>query len=387
MPPLPRAAPGWRREPYRILFPVGAALAVAAVLPFALGGAGGGALGLFHSVAQVEGFLTSFVIGFLFTFLPRRTGTVSPGALEVVAAAAIPVAAVSSAWMGDALLAHGLWIAILSLVLAFAVRRLGRALASGRAPAALVWLPAALAAGAAGAALVIASSRFDLASGPWLWSIGRGLLTQGFVAGLVLGVGSVLLPQLTREEPPPAAEPSRHARAVALHALAAAAFYGSFPLEVLGDVRAGVALRALVATLVLWLAARLDRLPSVPGLHRRLAWLAAWLVPAGFWMAALLPRLRTAALHVVFVGGFAQLTLAVSAHVVLSHGGRPEHLRGSPPALRLMAALLAVAFAGRILAGLDLARIPEWLAVSGAAFVGAVVCWAAAVAPGLRPRP
>jgi uncharacterized protein involved in response to NO len=141
-----------------------------------------------------------------------------------------------------------------------------------------------------------------------------------------------------------------------------------------------------VATLVLVLAARIVRPPSVPGLHRRLAWLAAWLVPAGFWMAALLPRLRTAALHVVFVGGFAQLALTVAAHVVLSHGGRPERLRESPIALRVMAALLALAFVGRVLAGVDLARIPEWLAVAGAAFAGAVVAWAALVAAGLRAR-
>lgn len=380
------AAPAWRREPYRILFPVGAALGVVAVLPFALRGAGGGALGLFHSVAQVEGFLTSFVVGFLFTFLPRRTGSAPPGPLEMTAAIALPVGAVALAWIGEAALAHALWLGLVSVVLAFAAPRVGKAVALGRAPAVLVWLPVALAAGGAGAVLVMGSALVGPASGPRLWAVGRGLLTQGFVAGLVLGVGSVLLPQLTREEPAAPQAPSRHRRALALHALGAAAFYASFPLEVLGDARAGVALRALVATLVLALAARLGRPPTVPGLHRRLAWLAAWLVPAGFWLAALLPRLRTAALHVVFVGGFAQLTLAVAAHVVLSHGGRPDRLRGSPLALRLMTALLALAFAGRIAAGVDLARIPEWLAAAGLAFTGAIACWVALVAPALRAR-
>jgi uncharacterized protein involved in response to NO len=287
--------------------------------------------------------------------------------------------------VGEAAVAHALWLGLVAIVLAFAVPRLGAALAGRRAPAALVWLPVALAAGGVGAALVMASALAGPGSGPRLWAVGRGLLTQGFVAGLVLGVGSVLLPQLTREEPPAAEAPSRHRRSVALHALGASALYASFPIEVLWDVRAGVALRALVATLVL-LRARLDRPPSVPGLHRRLAWAAAWLVPAGFWMAALLPRLRTAALHVVFVGGFAQLTLAIGAHVVLSHAGRPERLRGSPPVLRAMAALLALAFVGRVAAGLDLDRIPEWLAASGAAFTGAVACWVALVAPGLRGR-
>jgi uncharacterized protein involved in response to NO len=379
------AAPGWRREPYRLLFPLGGGLAVAAVLPFSFRGAGGGTLGLFHSVAQIEGFLTSFVVGFLFTFLPRRTETRAPDAIEMAAALVLPVAAVGSAWAGETVLAHGLWLGLLLVVLGFAAPRVGRALALRRAPAVLVWVPVALAAGAVGALLVAGSALAGAAWGPRLWAVGRGLLTQGFVAGLVLGMGGVLLPQLTREAPAEAASPVRRGL-LARHAAAAAVFYGSFPLEILWEPRGGMALRALTATLVLLLAARIDRPPTVPGLHRRLAWLAAWLLPAGFWLAALLPRLRTAALHVVFVGGFAQLTLAVAAHVVLSHGGRPERLHQSPLALRLMAALLALAFAGRLLAGVDLARIPEWLAVAGAAFAGAVGCWAVLVAPGLRAR-
>jgi uncharacterized protein involved in response to NO len=386
MPTPHLAAPGWRREPYRLLFPVGAGLAVVAVLPFAFRGAGGGALGLFHSVAQVEGFLTSFVVGFLFTFLPRRTETAAPDALEMGAALALPAAAVGSAWIGENVLAHGLWLGLVVVVLGFVAPRLGGALALRRVPAVFVWVPLALAAGAAGALLVMGSGLAGPGRGPQLWAIGRGLLTQGFVAGLVLGVGGVLLPLLTREEPARVIDPARQRGRILLHALGAAAFYGSFPLEILVDQRRGIAIRALVATLVLVLAARIVRPPSVPGLHRRLAWLAAWLVPAGFWMAALLPRLRTAALHVVFVGGFAQLALTVAAHVVLSHGGRPERLRESPIALRVMAALLALAFVGRVLAGVDLARIPEWLAVAGAAFAGAVVAWAALVAAGLRAR-
>ncbi|HEX5631612.1 MAG TPA: hypothetical protein VFX50_00220, partial [Gemmatimonadales bacterium] len=58
-------SPRWRREPHRLLFPLGAVLGVVAVLPFARRGSAGGALALFHSVAQIQGFLTCFVVGFL----------------------------------------------------------------------------------------------------------------------------------------------------------------------------------------------------------------------------------------------------------------------------------------------------------------------------------
>jgi uncharacterized protein involved in response to NO len=375
----------WRQEPYRILFPLGAALAVVAVLPFALRGVGGGSLALFHAVAQIQGFLTCFVVGFLFTFVPRRTGTPPPAAWQLGAAVALPVLAVVLAWGNAAVLPHVLWLVLVAVVLGFTVRRLAASPARGRVPAVFAWVPLSLLAGAAGAALTAFGPRLGGTAGMHAWAVGRGLLTQGLVAGLVLGVGGFLVPQLTRgEAPPDLAEPRTTRLAASLHAAAAALFFASFPLEVLADTRAGVALRALVATAVLVIVARLHRAPTLPGLHRRLVWLGAWLVPIGFWMWALVPRFRGAALHVLFVGGFAQLTLAVATHVVLSHGGRPERLVESPRALRVMAALLAAAFGARIAAGIDLRHVAGWLAFAGLAFTAALAAWAALVAPVLR---
>ncbi len=389
MPPAPHlSAPPWRREPYRILFPQGAALAVAAVLPFPLRGAGGGSLALFHSVAQILGFLTCFVVGFLFTFVPRRTRTRAPAAWEMLAAIALPAAAVASAWADARELPYVLWLGLVVVVLAFTVRRMRAEPARGRLPPVLVWVPISLAAGAAGAALAAAAPILSGGGGPRSWAIGRGLLVQGLVAGLVIGVGGVLVPQLTRGEDAPDAREAAAARRAALrHALAAAAFFASFPLEVLVSVRLGIALRAAVATAVLVAVARLQRPPTAPGLHRFLVWLGAWLVPLGFWVAAIFPRLRGAALHVLFVGGFSQLALAVATHVVLSHGGRPERLSQSPRSLRAMALFLAVAFGARIAAGLDLRHVAAWLAVAGAAFIGAVASWAVLAVPAIAAGP
>jgi uncharacterized protein involved in response to NO len=375
--------PGWRREPYRILFPLGAALAVAAVLPFPLRGAAGGSLGAFHSVAQILGFLTCFVVGFLFTFVPRQTNTAGPEGWEMAVAVAVPPLAVTFAWAEAGFVPYVLWLAVVVVAIGFTVTRLRARGAGAAAPALRAWIPASLAAGAVGAVLVAAGPILAGGGAPRSWAIGRGLLVQGLVAGLVLGVGGVIVPRLTRgerEAAPP--DPPRARRHLASHALAAAAFFASFPLEILADVRLGLALRAAVATAVL-AAARLDRPPALPGLHRWLVWLGAWLVPLGFWVAALFPRHRGAALHVVFVGGFSQLALAVATHVALSHGGRPERLSASPGPLRAMAVLLAGAFVARIAAGLDLRHVAGWLSAAGAAFTAAVLCWAVVVVPAL----
>jgi uncharacterized protein involved in response to NO len=382
--PPRRPVPGWRREPYRILFPLGAALAVVAVLPFPLRGAGGGSLGAFHSVAQILGFLTCFVVGFLFTFVPRQTHTAGPEGWEMAVATAVPPLAVVFAWAEAGEMPYVLWLAVVVVAIGFTATRLRAGAGRGAAPALRVWIPASLAAGAVGAVLVAVSPLLSGGGAPPPWAIGRGLLVQGLVAGLVLGVGGIIVPRLTRGQADPAvlAPDPRARRALGAHALAAAAFFASFPVEVLGDVRAGLALRAAVATGVL-VAARVDRPPALPGLHRWLVWLGAWLVPLGFWIAALFPRHRGAALHVVFVGGFSQLALAVATHVALSHGGRPERLSASPGALRAMAVLLAAAFVARIAAGVDLGHVAGWLSAAGAAFTGAVVCWAVVVVPTL----
>ena len=72
MRPTFSSAPTWRREPYRLLFPLGGLLGLAGVLPWLLFG-----LGLshrydpvFHSLTLVQGFLACYVLGFLFTFVP-----------------------------------------------------------------------------------------------------------------------------------------------------------------------------------------------------------------------------------------------------------------------------------------------------------------------------
>ena len=107
--PALSAAPPWRRDPYLLLFPLGALLAWAGVLPWLLFSLGATRLYLpmfeaigyraaFHPVAQVEGFLTCFAVGFLFTFVPRRTGAAPPAWWQMAVALAAPVVSVVCAW-------------------------------------------------------------------------------------------------------------------------------------------------------------------------------------------------------------------------------------------------------------------------------------------------
>jgi uncharacterized protein involved in response to NO len=383
----PYAPPAWLdvRDPWRVFFPMGVVLAWSGVVHWLLfaTGATDRYLSVFHATVQIQGFMTSIAVGFLYTFVPRRTGTAPPSRVEMVAGVAAPIAVTIAAWQERWAIAQALWAAGAVIVTAFVVRRLRSPGGAGRVPGVFVWVPLALLSGIAGAALVAVAAVLGPHEVPEIWQLGRGLLLQGFVSALVVGVGGTMLPALTRGEPAPGTAASPRAGVLA-QAPAALLFLASFPVEVYVGPRPGLALRAAVAGGVLVSAARLWRLPSAPGLHRQFIWIAAWLLPAGYVAAAADPALRSAALHVAFIGSFALMALSVSLHVALSHGGHPERLAMRSWQVWAMGLLLLASVVFRLLAGVDPVRLQWWLAPSATCFLLGTVAWMSLVFPAIR---
>lgn len=384
------AAPAWRREPYRILFPLGIVLAWVGVGKwFLLASLGVGTFASAgHAITQVQGFLMCFAAGFLLTAIPRRTGSAPASAGLVALAALAPTVTTLAANLGAFSLSQLAWLVLVVALVTFAVRRLrGGGGARRRPPNAFVWIPASFLLGLVGTVLMALR-----ALGPeWMrvHDVGKDLLVQGLFLGLVLGVGSLVFPLITREEGPPdgTASPSDR-RARLLHLVAALGLGGTFVVERWLDVRAGLALRAAITAGVLLAAARLWIPPRLPGLHRWLVWLGAWCVPVGLALAAALPTYhRVAALHVLFIGGFSALALAVGVHVSVSHSDDDGPLEGRPWQVALLALLLAVSVAARLAMAYDPLRLWTWLGVSSAAFVLATLAWGALVVPRLSSVP
>lgn len=384
--PSPELAstPTWRREPYLLLFPLGALLAWAGVLPWLLFSLGAtplyrpmieaiGYRAAFHPIAQVEGFLTCFAAGFLFTFIPRRTGTAPPASWQMAIALFAPVVSVACAWYEKWLAAQIAWLVLIAVLVGFAGRRMARG--RRRSPPSFVWVVAGLAMGASGAVLAGVGMTLD-APAFWLHLVGRGLLSQGLFTGLVLGIGGLLLPVITRGVDPTAGRPPR-AWAYALHALLAAGFTGTFFLEHAVSVQAAYALRAAIALAVVIGSLGALQPPTLPGFHRQVARFSVWMLPAGYLWVAVAPEYRRAGLHLVFLGCFTALVLAVSTQVGLSHGGRPAKLLGRPWQLVASCALLVAALVARVLLEVDPPHFHLWLGTSAAAFLSATVPWAA----------
>lgn len=388
--PAARSRPEYpllRREPYRLLFPLGVALSWAGVLPWLLFAIGSidAWVPVFHAMAQVEGFLACIAAGFLLTMIPRRTATNPAAAWEIAAVATAPVGAAAFAWFERWAVSQIFWLAFLVVLTQFALRRFRARTAAQSVPASFVLVILALLLGAAGAVLAAVGAAREEEGLWWLHEAGRGLVLQGVISCLVVGVGTLIVPHVTRNEAPSALRSARNTRL--LYLLAGLIFAGSFFLEALVSVRVGFAVRAMVLALAFVPGAGLWRPPTLPGMHRRLLWLGSWALPLGYALAAVFPEYRKACLHVVFIGCFATMVFSVALHVALTHAGHAAQLDGRRAGLILLGALLASALAARSLVDLDPARLRLWLACAATAFLSATILWLILARRALRAEP
>lgn len=378
--------PAWRHEPYRVFFPLGLALAWAGVLHWLLHGLGllADYRPVFHSITQIQGFLMCFALGFLFTAIPRRTGTAAPAAWQMILAIVCSIGIVVCAWLGWFGISQIFWIAIVITLIGFAVKRFRSGRATRRPPNSFVWIPLSLAIGVAGSLLIVL---YGILGDEYyrLHELGRLLLLQGMFSGLIVGAGGMVLPLLTRGVGPPDGETTTRDRRVRLaHAAAALLLVGSFWWEHAIDLQSGLAFRAVLMGWLLVIVGGIWRMPTIPGWHRRLVWLSAWMIPLGYTLAALFPEQKKAGLHVVFIGGFAMIALSVGLHVTFAHGGHQTLARGKPWQVPLYGGLLIVSGLLRALVDFDAPRFFTWLVASAGTFLVATLFWAGLALPRMR---
>jgi uncharacterized protein involved in response to NO len=171
--------------------------------------------------------------------------------------------------------------------------------------------------------------------------------------------------------------------ALSAHVAAAAIVALSFWIEATSSLRSGLFVRATAILFVYLFALRLWKPPSRPGWNATAIWVAAWLVPGGYLLAAAFPSVAIAGLHVTFIGGFALLALLISTQVTLGHGGFVDLRLGRPwivPALTLVM-LTAIGF--RTAMELDPRRFFVWMAAGAFSFLCGALMWMLFVLPKL----
>jgi uncharacterized protein involved in response to NO len=381
-----RGAPDWHREPFRIFFPLAVVIGWIGVghwLLYVLGVTSSFS-GFLHGQLMMQAFMMAFAVGFLLTAVPRRTQASPPSTLEIATAVAallaVTVAALRQRWA----LAQLAYIALVLLLLQFALRRFMTGGGARRPPASFVLVPIAVAQGLGGAVL-IARAAADGAA-PWMIGLGRLLVEQGVFLCLAVGIGSLVLP-LMSGSPPPAdlgSTPGERWKAGGYAALGVA-LAATFVFEQAGWVRAAPIVRAALVAGGLAVGGGAWRPPGKSGLHRRLVWTSVWLMPIGLIGAGLFPDLRIAALHVLFIGGFSLMGFGVATHVSLSHLDLEVLALGKPAAVRVLGATVLLAMLARVAADLSHTYF-EHLGCAAALWLVGSGVWLAFLAPKLARR-
>lgn len=365
-------------EPFRIFFPLAAALGLAGVSPWVLFALGHwpGYPGNLHAFTMSEAFLVAPAVGFLGTMVPRRTGTEPLTVLESLliggGLAGVPILA----GLEQVRLSQLSYLVALATLGAFLVRRLRASPKERLLPASFFLMPLGVALALTGLALLL-----DAPAAPALQLLGRSLAQQGLMLGLVLAVTPMLSPILTHGGPP-REDPATRARAPKRMAIFGAALALSFPLE-LAEPHAGLVLRGLVMLAALATAGRLFQRVTAPGLHRRLYKVALALTPTGLLAAGVVPAHRTAFLHLTFIGGLSVMIFAVASHIVMLHTGRRELAEGNPKPLVAVGALAVLAALTRASADFAGASFLKALLAAASMWLLAAVVWTAFILPQL----
>ena len=362
----PATSPHVTPEPYRLLFPLGilAALGGSVVWPATWMGVVGYP-GTLHRELMIPGFEQCFVSGFLLTAMPAFTHGPRCSRLELGLAVAFALATLAAAFLGALPAVAGAQLASVLLLVTALVRRVARS--RQLPPEEFAFVAFGLTAGLLGVGLQLAGAFNAAPALPARFP--ERLVSLGMVLSLVTGLGSLLVPTFAGM-PRPLALPGiagpheRHGRRP-FYLTIVAVLALSFLADALAIVRVGPLLRAAAVTTMLLAGWKLLRRPGHRTLHAHALWLSGWAILVGLWLTALFPAFELAGLHVVFIGGFALLTLGIATRVSVAHGSHP--LAVEPGVLSpAIVALLGMTLAGRLAAEADPQRRMLWLACAGA---------------------
>ncbi len=314
--------------------------------------------GRLHAHLMMGVFLLSYAVGFLLTALPRLTRTSFTHRYEFlgfsllmgwIALVGVYDPTERSFFAGTTLVA--------ALLFVFGWRRIKRA----------------------GAALpdffpMLFWGWFSLFAGSLLTfteqgSLGEALFYQNFMLCLALGIGVFLVPKILDY---PVAPRIRGRTAFFLIGLTLTL---SLVAVELGVAAQAAYARAFVASFVVlfgWNIFTKAARKSILGSGIRLA---AWMMLGGLWGLAVFPEYRLESLHVLYVGGFAVLTLMVASRVILSHGNYDLTAELKNAHIKYALCFFSLAAATRAAAVFVPNGYEKHLAYASAAFIAGAVVW------------
>ncbi len=322
-----------------------------------------------HSQLMIYGFFAAMITGFLMTAVPRMTGVEDANDVEVFA----PLFLVITQWV-LALRQMQTAAAIVYLFqLVFVIFFIGRRFAKRdhRPPAGFVFIPFAFLLAITGILIEVLQLQFGIValalSKPILFLSG-----QAFLYNLILGLGSRLIPTLCRL--PNALSPDvRYKEDFFKLFFFALLFNASFILQFLGYEFISLSLRSVLILVYSFLVFKLHQRPiqwTNLGLGIRLAVLFIFLSDFLPLMSSLPVNFFQ---HLLYIGGFALITLMISVRVTLAHSGQSLDAEKNSKTILLVQLMLGAAAIFRVIYMFHLNL--SLLIISAVLFLIAVVFW------------
>lgn len=333
-------------NPYRIFFFVGILSALVGVSYWPLFGLG--ATGHYprteHGTLMYFGFMYSYIMGFLFTAIPRMTQTKPLGRGELVFAVSLQIALLASTIGTAQIWSIGFAFSCYLFMVAFLLRRV-RETEATPFPG-LMFIPAALFMAAVG----FVGHRLSAGNDSFLLS----LAGEAFVMNLILGLGSRLIPYISGlvTQSPDSVSPSRNGLAHCIFVLCT--LNSGYLLGNFGDTSVGAAMRSFATWWATVFLLKAFRRPQ-PGKTLALGLqISAFFLAFGQTMRLPMFGLGLAGAHLVYIGGFTLMTLLISTRVVLSHGNAGLEYENRSWGLGVMLGLTGASAVMRFLAASDL---------------------------------
>lgn len=267
-----------------------------------------------HSRLMIIGFVFCFVSGFLMTAVPRMTSTPPLSPLHYAFTLFLQVSFLVTTLSGLNMISETLALALfLNILIFFILRKMkmnGRSLPSG-----FIFIPIGLTCGFVGQLLVVMSLEFGFN----FIRIGKLLLYEGFVLNLIIGLGSRLLPILSRKINAimPTDVKGLNPWLIFFEALF---FNLSFFIEAYVNTTAGYLIRFLVFLIIITINFKFFSRMIEPTKLGIGIMIGQAFIPITYLTLAFLPQYRAHLIHIIYIGSISLLSYLVSVRVVLAHG-------------------------------------------------------------------
>lgn len=356
----------WIREPYRLFFPLGAISLLWGILlwlpqiwspdeyPV-----------LVHRYLVLNGFMGSFIAGFLMTAIPKFSKTSTAKSFEVILFGFVTIIGISFAYKGDEKVA--LFISALQplIILFFLFQRIAKR--KENPPYSFVFI-------FVGLFLWLGSALFGIFID--LEAL-KNLHYEGAMASIILGVGSRLIPGILGHVEIVALQGERYEKPLPILATVPLHFFGlvfAFVVSYFLPESFGDYLRAGVVSFIAFHYWLLAKLPKTKTALTWCLWLSSWLIVLSFLLKALWPEGMIHASHSFFINGIVLLSLLISIRVLRSHGPDDKKLENRK-LIYLITFLVILAAATRVTAYLMPAFYLSHLGYSSLVLTLAIIIW------------